>query len=163
VDLFAGLQPEELRRLAERLVLSPFAAGDVITRQGAEANWLYLVTAGTADVVAESSAGNSTRVAELGPGSVFGEMGLMTGEPRRATVIARTQVECFRLDKESFQEIVRSRPEVADEISALLASRRVELDAAMENLDQEAKRARLASTRRDILGKVRNFFGVERT
>jgi len=162
VDLFAGLQPEELRRLAERLVPTPFASGDVVTRQGTEANFLYIVTGGHADVIVENTHGRSTKVAELGPGDVFGEMGLMTGEPRRANVIARSRIECLRLDKESFQEVIRLRPEVAEEISALLAARRVELDAAMENLDQEAVRARLANTRRDILGKVRSFFGIER-
>jgi CRP-like cAMP-binding protein len=88
-------------------------------------------------------------------------MGLMTGEPRSATVVARTEVESYRLGKEAFQEVLRSRPAVADEISSLLAQRRVELDAARETLDSEAEAALLSTARRDILKDIRGFFGLD--
>jgi CRP-like cAMP-binding protein len=58
-----------------------------------------------------------------GPGSVFGEIGLMTGAPRRATVIASTDVETYRLDKEGFQAIIEQRPELADSLSGILERR----------------------------------------
>lgn len=158
VELFHSLEPEELRRLAERLVPAPFASDDVMTRQGATAHWLYILVDGWADVMVHNEEGGSTRVAELGPGSFFGEMGLMTGEPRTASVIARTEVDCYRLDKEAFQDIIRSRPRLAEEISHLLAQRRTELDAVRENLDAEAQARRLSKTENDILARIRRFF-----
>jgi CRP-like cAMP-binding protein/small-conductance mechanosensitive channel len=161
VDLFHGLQPDELRQLAGRLVPTPFARDDVMIRQGAPAQGLYVIVEGLADVVVEDRRGHSRKVASLGPGSFFGEMGLMTGEPRSATVVARTEVECYRLDKEAFQDILRSRPAVAEDISHVLAQRRTELDEALEDLDAEARQDRLSHARHDILGKIRRFFGLD--
>lgn len=160
IDLLAGLQEDELRILAARLVPAPFAAGALMTRQGAEADFLYLVVDGWADVVIENLDGHSARVAELGPGSFFGEMGLMTGEPRTATVIARTRVKAFRLGKEAFQEILRARPAIAEEVSQILAQRREELAVTRETLDAEARR-QIASNGPLVLQKIRRFFALD--
>jgi len=160
VDFFSGLQPEELRRLAEALTPCPFARGEVITRQGAPSDGLFILVDGKADVLLENDAGNRVRVAELAPGSVFGEMGLMTGEPRSATVVAHTEVECFRLGKEAFEEVLRSRPSLAEEISSMLAQRRVGLEVARETLDAEARTRLLTNTKSDILGRIRRFFSL---
>src|SRR4029077_9143258 len=103
VELFACLDRHEVHALAKRLVAAPFAAGDVITRQGAIAHWLYLLTGGEADVWLDAHDAPRPRVATLGPRNVVGEMGMLTGEPRRATVIAKTDVECYRLDKAGFE------------------------------------------------------------
>jgi small-conductance mechanosensitive channel/CRP-like cAMP-binding protein len=161
VDLFDGLKLAELQRLATRLTPSPFPRGAIMTQQGTEADWLYILYEGKAEVILEDGHGHRTKVAELGPSSFFGEMGLMTGEPRSATVVARTPVECYRLDKDAFHEILKQRPEVASEISTVLASRRVQLDAAREDLDAEAHERRLSSARVDILDRIRSFFGMD--
>ena len=161
VDLFASLQREEIEQLAARLHHAPFAQGAVITRQGAEADWLYLLIEGCADVVAEGPEGDTARVAELGPGDFFGEMGLMTGEPRAATIIARTAVDAYRLDKAAFQEVIRSRPEIAEDVSSVLAQRRTELEAVREGLSAQAARRRLTAARSDLLKQIRGFFGLD--
>jgi len=159
VDLFAGFHEAEVRTIAERLVFAPFSAGDVITRQGAVAHWLYILTAGEADVVLETGAERRT-LATLTGGTFFGEMGLMTGEPRTATVIARTHVECYRLDKASFADIVQSRPAIVTDISTVLARRRVELEALQHHLDDERRAHEMSRHHGEILAKIRQFFGL---
>ena len=84
----------------------------------------------------------------------------MTGERRSADVIALTDVECYRVDKESFNNILRKRPEIAEDISQVLARRRVELEAAQENLNDEAKRARMRSHQGALLQRIRSFFAL---
>ena len=86
----------------------------------------------------------------------------MTGEPRTATVTATTDVECYRLDKEAFHDILRRRPEVAEDISHILARRRVELDGIREGLNEEAMRLRMQSTQHDVLDRIRNFFKLDK-
>jgi small-conductance mechanosensitive channel len=162
VDLFHALQAEEISELARRLVPAPFAAGDVMTRQGATAHWLYILVDGRADVIVQNPQGDSVKVAQLSPGSFFGEWGLLTGEPRHATVVARTDAECYRLDKESFQTVLLPRPAIAEDLSALLAQRRTELDARLHELDAEARAQHLQRTQGDILAKIRHLFGIER-
>jgi small-conductance mechanosensitive channel len=161
VDLFHDLTPEERQHLAERLVPAPFARDDVMTRQGDQDDGLYIIVAGTAEAVVEDGHGHSRTVSVLGPGGFFGEMGLMTGEPRRATIVARTPVECYRLDRAAFLDIVRSRPPIAEDIAHILAHRRMEYDSALRNLDTQARAEHLSASRHDILGKIRQFFGLD--
>ena len=159
VDLFGSLSAPELQGLAAHLVHAPFAAGDVITRQGAIAHWLYILLAGEVEVWVDASDGPRRRVAGLAAGSVFGEMGMMTGEPRRATVIAKTGVECYRLDKPGLQEILRARPQIAEAISRVLAAR----EGGLRHAAEESAAAGAAARARPetLLRRIRAFFGIE--
>ena len=82
----------------------------------------------------------------------------MTGEPRSATVLALSDAVCYRVDKEAFHDILRRRPEIAEDISLVLARRRVELDAAREGLNEEARLARMKQHQGDLLRRIRGFF-----
>ena len=159
VELFHTLTDEERRELAERLMDAPFARGEAIMQQGAKAHRLYIMKEGEAEVrVAVDGEKLTKKVATLRGGDFFGEMGLMTGEPRTATVIALKDVECYRLDKEDFNHILSRRPEIAEDISHVLARRRVELEAVREGLNEEAKRHRMRRTQGDLLHRIRSFF-----
>jgi CRP-like cAMP-binding protein len=157
VELFHRLTDEERHELAGRLKVAPFVRGEALTRQGAEAHWLYILIEGGAEVQVAVN-GKSEKVATLCEGDFFGEMGMMTGEPRRATVIAQSDVLCYRLDKDSFQDILRSRPEIAEDISHVLARRRVELEAIREELNEEAIRLRMQHAQNALLNRIREFF-----
>jgi small-conductance mechanosensitive channel len=160
VELFRPLPEEDREFLAGRLHYAPFAAGEVVTRQGAEAHWLYLVIEGSVAVRVSADGGLDRELARLGPGDVFGEMSLLTGEPRSATVVAVTPARCYRLDKDAFQEILQRRPALADPLAEILARRRVGLSAAREDLDQEARRRRVVAVQVDLLARIRDFFGL---
>jgi small-conductance mechanosensitive channel/CRP-like cAMP-binding protein len=160
VDLFAPLDDEELEKLAEALHPSPFTRGEIITRQGAEAHWLYLVIEGEVSVrVAKDGAEHE--VARMANGSFFGEMSLITGEPRSATVVALTDVDCYRLDREAFQELVQRRPEVAKPIAELLAERRARRALVEENLSADARARKLKEDENDLLSRMKSFFRLE--
>ena len=102
--------------------------------------------------------GIDTEVARLGPGSFFGEMSLMTGEPRSATVAALANVQCYRLDATAFRDLLARRPQLAEPIARLLAERRANLAAVTEGLDAEAKRRRMESDSSDLFKKMKAFF-----
>jgi small-conductance mechanosensitive channel/CRP-like cAMP-binding protein len=160
VDLFAQLSSEELDRLAESAKLAPFVAGEVVTRQGATAHWLYVLVKGEVEVLIAKSDGIERHVAVLKAPSFFGEMALVTGAAREATVIARDDVECLRVDKDDFREVLAGRPELAQEISTILAQRRVELESAREHLDADTRSRRVQSEKKRILEAIRDFFGM---
>jgi small-conductance mechanosensitive channel/CRP-like cAMP-binding protein len=157
VELFEPLTDDELAALAGRLRVAPFLPGEAMVRQGEAAESLYLITKGKAEVRVTSD-GSSEKVAELKAGDFFGEMGLLTGEPRAATVSAVTEVECYRLNKEAVNEILAERPEIATDISRILARRRVELDAVREDLNEMAKQRRMHHDASDLLERIRKFF-----
>lgn len=157
VEIFAGLTPEELCIVADHLDYAPFLQGDTITRQGAVAHWLYLIVSGEADVWIEVPGSDRVHLSTLSAGSVFGEMGMMTGEARRATVTARGDVECYRLDKVGFQGVLQSRPDIANQISGVL----VERNAGLESLREKTRAgARAPVAHGDILLRIREFFGL---
>ncbi len=159
IELFDGLGAADRATLADALRPAPFTAGEVMTRQGAEAHWLYVIVRGEAAVrVAEGDI--EREVARLRDGDFFGEMSLMTGAPRSATVVAVSDVECFRLDKGAFQAILERHPDLAEQVAEVLARRRMGLEAVREGLDAAARERRLAETSRDMLGRIRSFFGL---
>ena len=160
VELFQPLADEEKRRLAMRLKSTPFVSGEAMTRQGDEAHWLYVIIEGEAEVQVTIE-GESEKVAMLHGGDYFGEMGMMTGARRTATVIAQTDVKCYRLDKEAFRDILHDRPEVAEEISHTLAKRRVELEAIREALTEDIIHQRMQHTENALLQRIRDFFKLD--
>jgi CRP-like cAMP-binding protein/small-conductance mechanosensitive channel len=156
VPLFATLSDEEKQIVSAHLVHAPFLAGDVVTRKGAVAHWLYLVINGEAEIVDELN-GKRSRVATMGAGDIFGERGMLTGEPRSATVCAVTDLECYRLDKAGFQGVIQARPDIAQELSRVLVTRAAELDALRRDA---AVTAVPQANHLDLLARIRSFFGL---
>ena len=93
------------------------------------------------------------------PGEVFGERGMLTGEPRSATVIATSDLECYRLDKAGFEGVIHARPDIAEEMSRILTQRATELDAW--RAAAHARGGAPAATRNDVLAHIRRFFGID--
>jgi len=234
VHLFRTLTDDELRTLAAGMIHVMYTDGELITRQGAAAHWLYVMTDGSAEIrthyeptpndaaqlidpttplpvaahaatrppaeapnraaqragidhlgsagrrgesnrkeiiaaeassrparLARGEADQKVRVAQLTAPDFFGEMSLMTGAPRSADVIAIGDVDCFRLGKDTFKTVLLGRPEIATELSAKLASRRVELMAARGAIDPASRSEREASERDRILGGIKAFFALD--
>ncbi len=162
MTLFDSLTLEEKETLTHHIRFAPFTAGEVVTRQGAVAHWLYILESGDVEVRTKIEGATETKlVATLSGPNFFGEMGLMTGEPRFADVVAKTDVDCYRLDKAGFQEVITKRPNIATEMSKRLAERRVELIAIRDGLDDEARKAREKKEQAHILENIQNFFGLK--
>jgi small-conductance mechanosensitive channel len=132
VLLFTGLSDAEKSDIAERLQYAPYARGDIITKQGGQAHWLYILAFGEAEVLYEPPSGPPQAIGALRAGEFFGEMALLSGEARSATVVAKTDVECYRLDRASFQELLATRPEIVEEVARIAGARKPDLEQARE-------------------------------
>ena len=164
VELFRSLTAEERESILDHLAFVPYTAGEIVTKQGAVAHWLYILCSGKVEVWRRLEGSSLAKaVATIEAPGFFGEMGMLTGEPRRADVVALTDVECFRLDKTGLERILHERPEVAEQISRTLAKRDSEFVAVLEGLDEEAKKARLERAETRMLDRIQQFFGLERT
>lgn len=159
VGLFAALSDAEIEALATSLKYAPFTRGEVITKQGAEGHWLYMVEDGQASIRV-SDGTLDKEVATVGPGDFFGEMSLLTGAPRSASVYALADVECFRLEKAAFQRVLEKRPELARHLADVLNERRAQVLQVREGLDAEAARARAKNSDADLVDRIRAFFGL---
>jgi small-conductance mechanosensitive channel/CRP-like cAMP-binding protein len=155
VDVFRALDAEKIDRLARRLRLVPFGPGEVILRQGEPGDSLYVVRSGEV-AVRLALHGVQRDVATLSAGQFFGEMSLMTGESRSATIVARTDVQCYVVSKDAFQEILDSKPELAATISEILSHRQVALGESAE-----AASAPSPQEPQQLLSKIAAFFGIK--
>jgi small-conductance mechanosensitive channel len=160
VDLLAPLSEEERNFVAERLQYAPFARGDIITRQGSIAHWLYVIAFGEAEVRFEQPGRAPRVIGTVRPGQFFGEMGLLAGESRNATVMAKTDVECYRLDRASFQALLLARPELANEVSKVIAARKPELETARAEA-AEAMAHPPEPAQPALLERIQRFFGLK--
>ena len=157
VDLFAPL-PETVKELiASSLEAVTFAAGESIVRHGEAGDSMFFVHQGGVRIVL-SQGDRESNVATLESGQFFGEMTLLTGEPRTATAVAVGDVEAFLLHKNSFKRILEDNPYVLKQISTVMAERRDGLALTEKNLDDvEPDHGEKAES---FLKRVHRFFGL---
>lgn len=161
IDLFSTLTGTEMHELAEHAEFCPFSKGDLITGQGEIDHWFYIVASGQVKICFQRENEPMKEILKLDKGSFFGERGLMTGEPRTASVIAESEVECYRLNKQSFTHVLESRPALVEDISRVLTSRLGALERARQELEKESRAASVAYSHSELSAKIRHFFGLK--
>ncbi|MCS6900916.1 MAG: mechanosensitive ion channel family protein [Myxococcales bacterium] len=160
IHLFDDLQDSELESLAEKLKPAPFCKGEEISRQGAEAHWLYILVSGTAEAKVKLPSGSEKHLGEIRAPDIFGEFGLLTGAPRRETVVATSRVECLRLDKAELRGLLLKRPEIAEELSRRLAERQEQFEKILGEGGIPSQRP-TANPQRHLFSTIKSFFGLD--
>jgi CRP-like cAMP-binding protein len=160
VPLFAAIPEKDLKRLAASLQAKTFAAGEHLVRQGDEGGSFYIIKQGKVEVLVADPEGRQTKVAELETGKFFGEMSLLTGEKRSASIRAVGDVEVLAVEKKDISPILTANPKIAESLSKMIEQRQ------KENLERIAKsraiseEERRAASSASILKKIRNFFAM---
>jgi small-conductance mechanosensitive channel/CRP-like cAMP-binding protein len=154
VDLVRPLPDDARAMLAERASTKIYGPGETVVRKGDASMELFIIERGTL-AVEVATAGRVAEVAQLTDGQCFGEMGLVTGEARSATVRAKTQCHLVVIDHDAFHDMLASHPEVVDRMGTLLASRQAELEAAA-TVQSKAPPAEDRSRR--LISQIREFF-----
>ena len=128
-----------------------FGAGEVIVRQGDTGRSLFVVHRGEVVVRLEPE---GREVARTQPGGIFGEMSLLTGDPRTATVAAARDTVVFEIDADALRDVVLSQPDAIDAISRLVVARRAGLDAAQAAARDDAH---LTAQSASLIDRMRRF------
>ncbi len=155
--IFRLLSDFELDELAACLHHLSFAPGEFVLRQGDEGDSMYFVTAGTVAITYVGTDRAEHQVARVEPGDFFGEMSLLTGEVRGANAVALTRVDCYKLDKSGLQGTVSRRPDLAEDISVVMAHREMELSAVREKQGP----LRESENQMQLLDRIRRFFAID--
>lgn len=152
--VFNALSDAEHTELAAAATCGLFAEGEVIVKQGDASSSMFVVARG--EVVVTLSP-DDREVARIGPGGFFGEMSLLTGAPRNATVRARVDTDLVEIALAPFKQFVLANPAAVEAIGAAVAARRAELD--------ERRAAGVVSiaaeSRQTLVGRIRRFLGIE--
>jgi len=159
VDLFRPLSDDELRKVMARSRPLHYAAGERVIEEGSPGDSFFIIDQGQV-LVSKRMGGADREIARLMEGQFFGEMALLTGERRSATIEAATDVDLFMIDKPAFQDILAANPTIAVDISTLLSERREALTHAQDDLTAPLLTPGAGELKNDILGRIRAYFGL---
>ena len=157
VELFAGLSPSMLDRLCDMSVSRSLEPNEVLCRKGDEAGQLYGVLRGRLKAVGSSSDGREVVFVVMGPGEVTGEIALIDGKPRSATIVAIEASELVVLGRRDFLAFLRENNDAAIHMSTVLARYVRRLSESLEDAYYHNLPVRLA---KKLLGLAREH-GVE--
>ena len=132
-----------------------FGRAEVVCREGDAGDAFFVLRSGTVEVVARGVDGRDTHVADLTAPAFFGEMALLTGEPRSATVRAKGDVELLVVARAGFETLFKTRPGVAAAVSRVIAARQSEL---RERREQTSVTESPESRSRRLLAKMQAIF-----
>ena len=158
IDFLVGLAPVELDRLATGVAWRVYLPGEAVVREGEPGEELFYVDRGNATISTRTTAGNQT-VVKLSAGQYFGEMSLLTGEPRAATVTADTELHVLVVGKRIMQELIAANPMLAEHMGSTLVERQAALAQARQVVSGPAHGAALAKHRDTLAERIRRFLG----
>jgi small-conductance mechanosensitive channel/CRP-like cAMP-binding protein len=157
VELFGSLSAEEMERLANAAKLQLYTAGENLCRQGEPGDSFYVIREGQVAVLMNGADGQTVTAAHLANGAFFGEMSLLTGEPRSGTVTAETDVEVLRVSKQDFAGLLQANADLAGKLAAVLEKRSEGRRTAMAT---SIARGAAPETRSVLAVRIRQFFGL---
>ena len=155
--LFKCLTNEQLDALLPRGKVVHFGRGEKLIRQGEDGASMFILVEGEANVLVERN-GSSTHVACLRAGDCFGEMSLLTGERRSATVLAHTDCEVVEVGKAVLARSLQEHPQLLTQLSDLLARRQLETEGILAAETHTETRERQTQYAAGFLDKLRVFF-----
>jgi len=154
--LFKDLEQDDKQAIAEAMQPVTFGCGEAIIHQGDQGDSMFFIREGHVRVLLEGR-GEQHEVNKLGPGDYFGEMALLTGEPRTATIVADCDVGAYVLSKEPFRRVLERDPNIAEEISHTIANRRTELEHEAAAMASRPAAVALEA-QQNLLARIQRFF-----
>ncbi len=133
--LFRGMSPEEIVAVIRGIRLLSFGPGSIVVTEGEPGDSLFVVTTGLCRAFVRSATGKAMEVRQLSEGDFFGEIAILTGQPRSATITTATPCELLELSRESLDSIIKTHPRVKQVLEEFHARRADStLEAAIRGL-----------------------------
>jgi CRP-like cAMP-binding protein len=155
--LFKMLSDDQFDALLPRGRVVHFGRGEKLIEQGEKGDSMFVLVEGEANVVVERN-GYQAHVASLKSGDCFGEMSLLTGENRSATIIANADCEAVEIGKAVLAHSLKENPELLHQLSDLLAQRQIENEGALAKTEPRHLKATQAAYKETFTGRLRKFF-----
>lgn len=157
--LFADMETEQIQALAKSARHLRYGKGEKIIAQGDPGESMYVLSSGVAQVAVERDSKLSD-LGELATGECFGEMSLLTGEPRTATVTAKTDCDVVEIDHIAMRDLLKRDPKLADHLSETLSARRSLLESELANPRDDQLITPISRTKETFLLKIKQLFGL---
>ncbi len=160
VDWLEALNEDELDQLAEVSIGLDFKAGQAIVTQGETGSSLFVLVEGMLEVFVRNDQGNEDTVGRIEPGQAFGEMSLLTGTQRVATVRSMTDTYVLEVRREDFEPILRARPEIAEQLGRMMARRQLLNERSADGCDAHDDSEDFRSRAVQFARRISQLFGL---
>jgi small-conductance mechanosensitive channel/CRP-like cAMP-binding protein len=157
--LFADMESDQIVALARSGRHLRYGKGEKIIGQGDPGESMYVLSSGIAQVTVERD-GRTSDLGELVSGECFGEISLLTGQPRTASVSAKTDCDIVEIDKSAMRDLLKQYPRLADHLSETLSKRQSLLETELANWKDAPQTAPISQTKESFLARMRQLFGL---
>ena len=154
IPLLDPLSDENREKIAQEATIKEYGSGETIVRHGDAGDSLYIILDGACEVLLDKEGQSAKKMADINKGDFFGEMSLLTGEVRSATVKALEYAAVIRVDKALFSTILASNPDIIEQLGKAVTQRQ-------QDLSNEANKIQDKSTvQRKLISRIKDFFGL---
>ena len=157
-ELFQAFPDEVKAALSERLRTYRVSPNTRIMKEGDSGDSMFIIAGGVVGIWITLDDGSSIEVARRGPGDIIGEMALLTGEARTASVISISTALLYEMTKDDVAPYLQEQPEIAERLSEILTRRKLETSQAKDAHSTQEEEAKSLS--RQFLTKIQTFFGL---
>lgn len=154
VAIFAPLNDDETHKLAESTELKLFSPNEFIVRKEQEGKSMFVIHRGSVKVQIIEN-GTPKTINTLHEGEIFGEMGLFTGEPRSANVVATEETEVLEINHSAVKLLFKNNPNLAEDLSQTIAERQMMLSEANKTPET------IEVKKKSVFSSIKNFFGLK--
>jgi len=161
VEIFKPLTDKDITTLADHSSILRYTRGETMVRQDDSGDSLYIIRSGSVEITLRTGKNEPVVLASLGPGKCFGEMSLLTGEPRSATVTALEETQVVVVDKDGLKALFESNPALVEPLSTMLERRREEQAVSRVKASRRRSKTQDKSSvkhKEDLLARVKSFF-----
>lgn len=157
-DLFQPFSDDAKRMLSDRARTYRVSPNTRIMKEGDSGDSMFIIAEGVLGIWITLEDGSSIEVARRGPGDIIGEMALLTGEPRTASVISASAAMLFEVTKEDLSPYLQEQPDIAQRLSEILTRRKLETSQAKDA--QRTQEEEAQSLSQQFLSRIQQFFGL---
>lgn len=160
IDIFNPFSDEEKQALADSMKPIQFSSGTPIVEQGEQGESMFVIIEGVVSIEVITEDGKKLEVARLCVGDFFGEMSLLTGDSRSATVRALTATTVYEITKDDIKPLIQKNNEISEKLSRVLMERKLSNQKAVESLKSDDLKKKQENLYKNILSGIKTFFGL---
>ena len=160
VSLFTSLPAEGVQALSKSLKPHLLQAGEVVVKAGEAGDSMYIIAEGLLEVYLDLEAtSDNLRVAKMSPGEYFGEMSLITGDPRSATIVSATEGLIYEIEKSALEPLFKTYTALPDSIAQTVSFRDLHRENIVAEVEQKlASESSQQAAKEQLLQRMRRFF-----
>lgn len=158
ISLFAKFEKEDLEFIARHMSIHELDEKTVVVRQGEQGDSMFILAEGLLEVLIDQPDGAQTKVADLAPGTFFGEKSLLTGQSRSATVLCVAESIICEVTKNCMMSLLEQKPELAESLGRAVVERDMQNELTLSRLTKDEVNAKVSSALDEFVSKIRRFF-----